>query len=750
MRGFRRSVIATVCGCAIAVLAALPAHAEPKVVVLGFDGADARLVEQWMDEGELPNLAAIRDEGTFRPLRPTNPAQTPVSWSAFATGNRPGKTEIFDFLKRDPETYIPDFALMTPGKKELLFGEKNGLAFGIFAGIAAAVIGLLLTLMLKLPWAARAGIAVVIGLAAGIPLGMAAQRNLPVEVPDAVNNRKGDTFWKLAADAGLDVQVVRVPTTFPADDVGSGNMVSGLGVPDMRARVGTPAFYTSDPTFRPGDNEFSLELVPLPARRGKIETRVIGPLNQPFYDFVVERETAAIEDSKERAKESRRIRERLDRDGIERRIDLPLSLEVTDTTLTFTVGGETRTLAVGEWSDWITLDFPVNGWVDRLSPLKGMTRFKLLSLSPEVQFYHGPINFHPDCHPIAFAWPPDFSETLAERFGLYKTIGWAIDTWSPSSEIGGDDLVLEDAWFTLEKYQEIMEGLLADGDADLFVQVFYFTDRLGHIFWRHIDPGHPLHDAVEAKKYGPELLRAYKKMDEIVGKARELAPDAKFIICSDHGFSSFRRGLNINTWLAENGLLAFRQAAGDRKATVGELFDGGGGLGTNIDWENTKAYALGLGAVYVNVLGREARGSVLPGADYREVVRQIKEGLEAYVDPVTGRKPVSRVWTRDEMYGEEYDGALIPDLRVANTLDFRVSWQTTLLGGGDTIVEDNTKVWSGDHCSNEPDLVRGIFFSDFPIDTDDPKMVDLMPTILELLELPVPEGIDGTSLVGGA
>ena len=59
--------------------------AKEKVIVLGFDGVDARYTEQWMNEGKLPNLARLRAQGTFRPLRPTVPAQTPVSWSTFST-----------------------------------------------------------------------------------------------------------------------------------------------------------------------------------------------------------------------------------------------------------------------------------------------------------------------------------------------------------------------------------------------------------------------------------------------------------------------------------------------------------------------------------------------------------------------------------------------------------------------------------------------------------------------------------------
>src|SRR6266481_216587 len=93
-----------------------------RVVILGFDGADAGLVEEFMAAGRLPNLARLRAEGIYSPLRSTNPPQTPVSWAAFATGLNPGRTEIFDFLRRTEGTYLPEFAMIKEGRRPLLFG----------------------------------------------------------------------------------------------------------------------------------------------------------------------------------------------------------------------------------------------------------------------------------------------------------------------------------------------------------------------------------------------------------------------------------------------------------------------------------------------------------------------------------------------------------------------------------------------------------------------------------------------------
>src|SRR5216684_473570 len=128
----------------VAVLCPIPMMAKQRVIVLGFDGVDARLVEQWMNEGKLPNLARLRAAGTFRPLRPTVPAQTPVSWSTFSTGIDPGRTGIFDFLRRDPKTYLPVFAAFDETKEPFLLGEKNRIAFSFVTLVILGGIGLLI------------------------------------------------------------------------------------------------------------------------------------------------------------------------------------------------------------------------------------------------------------------------------------------------------------------------------------------------------------------------------------------------------------------------------------------------------------------------------------------------------------------------------------------------------------------------------------------------------------------------------
>src|SRR5512135_2172464 len=86
--------------------------AKERVFVLGFDGMDPTLARRFMDEGKLPNLKALADEGTFNRLKSTQPSESPTAWSSFATGVNPGKHSIYDFLVRDLATYFPDFNMV--------------------------------------------------------------------------------------------------------------------------------------------------------------------------------------------------------------------------------------------------------------------------------------------------------------------------------------------------------------------------------------------------------------------------------------------------------------------------------------------------------------------------------------------------------------------------------------------------------------------------------------------------------------
>jgi predicted AlkP superfamily phosphohydrolase/phosphomutase len=684
------------------------------MVVLGFDGADYRLVKKYMAEGKLPHLATLAAQGSFSPLRPTIPAQTPVSWATFSTGISPGRTMIFDFLKRNPKTYRPEFAIAEEGKRRFLLGAANR------AGLTAAgfLVGALVLYALGRLATRRRAPALAAAAAGGVLLALAGFRIggfLPDTAPTVTNNRRGTPFWEAAAKKGIHSVVLHIPVTFPAVDYDNGRLLSGLGVPDVRGRIGTPSYYTSDPFFAPKNkNEFSVELVRLESNTGTIRTEVFGPYNKLFASPPV--------------------------------IKIPMTLTVVDGGQALRIeplGSDMVTLKPGEWSGWVVFTFPFNPVVR----LTGIGRFHLASISPEIRLYLSPIHFNPrDLPPgVKITAPSSLAKRLADRYGLYKTMGWLNDTWSMSEETIDEETFLEDVDFTQKKFREMFDGFLAEKDIGLLVQMFEFPDRVAHCFWRFLDPLHPRYDAAKAAKFAPAMVTTYQKMDDIVGDAmKALGPDDTLIVLSDHGFSTWRRSVNYNTWLVKNGFMALTGNEG-KLADLEQLF-GQGEFWPNVDWSKTKAYSMGLGDIYVNVKGREGQGIVSPGAEYEQVRKDIIAGLSGLVDPKTGEKAVSRIFTREEAYGS-FDADLIPDLFVTNTEAYRVSWQSSLGVVTPEMFEDNAQVWSGDHCSLDPAVVPGILFSNRKLRPGHaPWMADVPASILKLLDVPEPEKLDGVPL----
>jgi predicted AlkP superfamily phosphohydrolase/phosphomutase len=690
------------------------APAQQKVIVLGFDGVDARYTEKWMNEGKLPNLARLRAQGTFRPLLPTTPAQTPVSWSTFSTGIDPGRTGIFDFLRRDPKTYLPVFAAFDETTEPLLFGERNPIFFALIAFLLFAVIAAILLLLKRRTGAlifAILGALLAIGAFAG------ARTYIPATRPGVINRRQGIPFWEAAAKSGRKATVVHVPVTFPATDFHEGHMLSGLGVPDLSARVGKPFYFTSELDFRrggAGSNEFSIEVVQLEDNKGVIATHIQGPPNKLFPE--------------------------------PKFITIPMTLTVAGdrNSVKIDVSGKSYTLKAGQWSDWVDFVFPFNP----LIKVHGISRFHLLSVQPEVKLYLSPINFDPRALPPGFkiSAPADWAPQLAKEHGLYKTIGWQIDTWAISEGFATEQMFWDDMEWTVKQSRKLFGAFLASDD-DLIVQCFEFPDRVGHVFWRVVDPKHPAYDAKLAAQWGDALLKSYQLMDQIVGDAMAAAEkkNALLIVASDHGFASFRRHVHYNTWLVLNRYMTLKSGVEVKERDLEMLFDQGQ-FWENVDWSKTRAYAMGLGEVYVNLKGRESQGIVNPGPEYDALKQELKTKLEAMVDQQTGEHPVRRVLTREEAY-RKFDPNMIPDLFVMNNDGYRVSWQTSLGGVPKNVFEDNKAVWSGDHCSVDPEIVKGIFFTNRKLTTPHPPYIgDVYPTVLGALRVQAPYALDGVEL----
>jgi len=631
-----------------------PGLAEKKVIILGFDGIDPDLLSEWMGEGKLPNLKRLGERGTFLKLGTTNPAESPVAWSSFATGTNPGKTSIFDFLNRDPQTYMPDLATTS-------FSEGKFLL-----------------------------------------------RLFPIEKPNVACNRKGTSFWQIASRNGLKCVILQAPVTFPPEKVVGGKLLSGLGVPDIRGTQGTFSYYATD-VREEGDTEMGGKITNVKIEDGKIETVIYGPRN-------------------------RLSRRRED-------ILIPLKIEVIgDKQAIINIQDREEKLEVGHWSDWFVIKF-------KMSPLikvYGMGRFYLISIKPEFRLYLCPINFYPRKPPFPISYPESFCKKLAEEIGLYKTLGWAVDSWALSENRIDEKIFLEDLFYTMNQREEIMMSMLKKKDFDLFVFIFQASDRVQHMFWRLIDESHPAYDREKAEKYGDAILKVYQKMDGIVGEVMPFVDEnTTLFVISDHGFHPFRKAVNLNTWLVKNGYMNLSSGKG-KQYKLEDLF-GRGEFWPNVDWQRTKAYALGLGSIYMNLKGREMYGTVKPGEEYDSLREEIVTKLKNLKDPVTGKKVIVDVYKREDIYQGEYLKEA-PDLVVGFNEGYRVSWQSALGGVPPEMIVENRSNWSGDHCSFDPSITQGIFLSNSKSPQESASIVDIAPTVLEIFNLPVPEEIDGKAI----
>lgn len=677
-----------------------------RVVILGFDGADPGLTEAMMAQGKLPHLARLASRGGYTRLAPTVPAQTPVSWATFTTGLDPGGTQIFDFLRRDPATYLPTFAVAEEGRRPLLLGARTRGVVAAVAGVLGFVVLLLGARLLRRrqPWL-HALPGLVLGGAAGWMVG----GWIPADIPTVISRRAGTPFWEIAGHHGVHSTVCRIPVTFPAAPYPHGHLLAGLGVPDLRGRIGAPAYYTSDAGFEPAtDNEFSIEVIRLASATGLIRSTVAGPPNKLF--------------------------------GSPPRIDIPMDIEVSPdrARATVRVSGQEFTLEPGQWSEWTELVFPFNPLVKA----HGWARFKLLELDPHVKLYLAPINPDPATMPPGFdlSAPRSWAAELYQQFGPFKTVGWAIDTWTPSEKFVDETTFMEDVEQTAGEFRTLLRAFLAGSDG-LLVHYFEYTDRIGHILWRALDPLHPAHETARAAELRGMVEDAYVLMDDIVGEtASTLKPEDLLLVLSDHGFSTWRRSFHINTWLAREGYIGLTAASGSLE-NLENLFDRGE-FWPNVDWRRTRAYHLGLGGLYINLAGREAQGVVAPGEEYERLRRELAARLEAVIDPATGQRAVSRVFLREQVY-RAFDPQLIPDLVVTTAEGYRLSWQSALGGMPDRLFEDNTRVWSGDHCTLDPDVVPGVLFSSRPLLRRQLAMIDVYPTILGAMGLAPPKPMAG-------
>lgn len=509
--------------------------------------------------------------------------------------------------------------------------------------------------------------------------------------PVARNLRSGEPFWQRLGNRGVRVVALNVPYSFPPDPMKDGRMLSGLGVPDLRETNSTFTYVGTEVTPEqakqpPGGGA----LVPLAMAQGRGRFELEGP---------------SLPAGK----------------GKRTKLAMELATDDNNTTATLSASGKSVKLALNEMSDWIELDFKHDS-----QSIRGIARAMLLEAGARTRLFITPISMHPRGAYSAFTYPKAFAGQLADEVGLYKTVGWDHDTSALNAEVLDDGAFLKDMDQIETQRRKMLLDRFDKADWDLLTWVSTSTDRVAHMFYRLIDPQHPRYDAALAARYGDAIENEYKRMDATVAAVlKRLQPDDVLLIISDHGFHNYRRGLNVNQWLRQQGLLTLK---GGATASEREFF-------IDVDWSQTKAYALGTGQVYVNQRGRE-RDGIVNAADVAPLVQQIRSGLLQLRD---AERDHAQVVTQGYVGAEAFRGgraADAPDLQIAFAENYRTSWETILGGVPEALFADNTKKWSGDHAASDVADTDGILIANRPIAVDKPAIVDLAPTAIAFFGQP--------------
>lgn len=385
-----------------------------------------------------------------------------------------------------------------------------------------------------------------------------------------------------------------------------------------------------------------------------------------------------------------------------------------------------------------------------------------------------------------FIHPPALQQELSRKFGRVDTIVYHFP-----QKLGKSYRSAYRAYKLWERLEErrtkIFQHLLQTYPADLAVIHFFAVDQIQHYFWHYMDPTHPLHDPEGARLLGGLIKEIYRKIDDLVGELLMLVPqECSVIVLSDHGAGPHRSGRHsINAFLASLGLLRFKDSEQpvQRMSAVTRLalkqanavlkrivpsrvrtrlarafpearekleshLDTG-----QIDWSSTKAYCMEKfgSSIWVNVKSFRPNGIVEPGAEYEELLAFITKKLYEIKDPETGAQMIPRVHRKEEIYSGPYlDNA--PDLLIDSWLDraflssqnageHRIRPIVSTHERKGTSVGEKT----ASHRYNGILLLKGEPFKARQA-LEGAQIIDLAPTILHLLGVPVPDDMDGQVL----
>ena len=304
------------------------------------------------------------------------------------------------------------------------------------------------------------------------------------------------------------------------------------------------------------------------------------------------------------------------------------------------------------------------------------------------------------------AYPDELRETL-------EALDYKIDVNAKLGHKDDKEAFIENAHRTLDARFEAFKRYIEADDWNLFFGVFMTTDRVNHFLFK---------DYAEDGEYKQEFLEFYAKLDDYLGELRGMLDEkTTMVVASDHGFTSLDYEVKCNVWLEEQGWLSFDD---DDHDSLGDIAD------------DTRAYSLIPGRFYINLEGREPRGSV-PEEEYEAVRKELEADLEALEGP-DGRPVADRIVTKEDAFRGDHD-EIAPDLVVIPNDGFDLK---SGFRGGDAVFDTGPR--NGMHSFGNASL----FVDDDGAKIEDADLYDIAPTVLELLDIDIDRGdFDGASLV---
>jgi predicted AlkP superfamily phosphohydrolase/phosphomutase len=330
---------------------------------------------------------------------------------------------------------------------------------------------------------------------------------------------------------------------------------------------------------------------------------------------------------------------------------------------------------------------------------------------------------------------PDTNRSYTQPEGLKDEIRELVGDYPIDVEFRIDDKrgLKKDLFDMTEKHFQVIEYLLSTKYWSFCMFVEIGLDRIHHAFWKYFDEDHPLHEC--GNEFENVVGDYYALLDEKVGRLMELiGEDTIIMVASDHGGKAMKGAFCVNSWLEEQGLLKLRKPV----KKISRLQE------ANVDWGRTTAWGWGgyYARIFLNVKGREKQGLVDP-ADYERVRDDIAERIRAIRGP-KGEEWATRVFKPEDAFSECRGDP--PDLMVYFD---NLSWRSAgTIGHGNLYLPEND---TGPDDAVHDKIGLYIYHDprkDLGGKREDMRIVDVAPTILKGMKLPVPADMEGRPLRG--